>query len=85
MLHILRRLWHTSVMPLEPSDERLYTSQEAADYLNLTVWAVIALIKRKTLPAKKFGRSWAIRESDLKAMPKRKAGRPKKGIDKIVK
>lgn len=79
------RRGHTRVMPLEPSNEREYTTQEAADILGKSIWAVIAAIKRGTLKARKFGKQWAIKESDLAKMPKRKAGRPKKGIDKIVK
>lgn len=71
-------LWHdNAVMP-----KGYISTTEAAERTGKTRWAIIALIKRGTLPAEKFAGVWMIREKDLELLPKRKAGRPKTRLTK---
>jgi excisionase family DNA binding protein len=53
---------------------------EAARRLNITTGRVRTMIAAGLLPAQKFGRDWAIDESDVDRLAKsdRKAGRPPK-------
>jgi excisionase family DNA binding protein len=53
---------------------------EAARRLNITTGRVRTMIAAGMLPAQKFGRDWAIDESDVDRLAKteRKAGRPPK-------
>lgn len=55
-----------------------YTTQDAAVKLGVTVRRVRVLCASGRLHANKFGKSWLIPESSLKAYTPRKAGRPKK-------
>lgn len=55
----------------------LIGTMEAAERLKLSVRRVQALIAAGRLPAERVGNSFAIRESDLKTLEGRKAGRPK--------
>lgn len=61
---------------------KLLTTKDAAAKLNITPRRVVALIQAKTLPAEKFGRDYLIKESDLKLVENRKAGRPKSATRK---
>ena len=45
--------------------ERILTTQEVADELGLTQRQVRELIHAGKLPAKKMGRDWVIKSSDL--------------------
>lgn len=54
------------------------TAKEAADRLGISKRRVLALITAKSLPAELFGKSYAIKESDLKFLENRKPGRPPK-------
>jgi excisionase family DNA binding protein len=54
------------------------TVSEVAKRLSLTPRRVRALIQAKRLPAKKTGRDWQIKESDLPCVADRKPGRPRK-------
>jgi excisionase family DNA binding protein len=65
-------------MPIEPTEERLLSTTEVAERLGITRHAVIALIKRGSLPAQKFGVNWIVQEKDLELVKNRKVGRPKK-------
>ncbi|MBN1430481.1 MAG: helix-turn-helix domain-containing protein [Anaerolineae bacterium] len=58
------------------------TTTQAAERLGITRHAVIALIKRGSLPADKFGTAWIIREKDLEKVRNRKVGRPRKDLTK---
>ena len=55
------------------------TTKEAAARLNVSVRRVQALIAAGRLPAEKIGNTFAIKESDLKAVNGRKNGRPQNG------
>lgn len=66
--------------------EGILSVQEVADKLKLTRVRVNQLIDEGKLPAKKVGRSYIIKTSDLHLVEKRKkAGRPQKvkGGDKV--
>ncbi len=52
------------------------TTKEVAERLGVTVPRVHALIRTGRLPAEKRGRDVFIKESDLKLVQDRKAGRP---------
>ena len=52
------------------------TTTEAAQRLGVTVRRVNDLITSGRLPAARFGRAYMIKESDLKLVENRKAGRP---------
>ena len=56
----------------------LITSKEASEELGVSVRRVLALINAGKLPAKKLGRDWVIRKSDLRLVRVRKPGRPAK-------
>ncbi len=59
--------------------EGILSVQEVADKLDLTRVRVNQLIDEGKLPAKKIGRSYVIKASDLHLVEKRnKAGRPPK-------
>lgn len=58
------------------------TTTQAAERLGITRHAVIALIKRGSLKAEKFGKSWIIRVKDLESVRNRKVGRPRKALTK---
>ena len=46
-----------------PDDD--LTIQQVADELGVTPEAVLYLVRKERLPARRFGRQWAIRRSDL--------------------
>lgn len=54
------------------------TVKQAAERLGITVNRVQAMCRKGRLPARKFGREWMIKASDLKIVENRKAGRPRK-------
>jgi excisionase family DNA binding protein len=54
------------------------TTKEVAEKLGINVSRVHVLINEGRLPAKKFGRSYMILESDLELVRERKTGRPPK-------
>lgn len=54
------------------------TTTEAAERLGVHLSRVHVLISEGRLPAKKFGRSYMILESDLELVRERKVGRPPK-------
>jgi excisionase family DNA binding protein len=56
----------------------LLTTQEAADRLGVTRRRIQELIQLDRLPARKIGRDYVIRESDLKLVEERKPGRPRR-------
>lgn len=55
------------------------TTAEAAARLGVTQARVRQLILAKKLPARKVGRDWLIRPSDLSKVAIRTPGRPRKG------
>lgn len=59
-------------------ETKLLSVSEAANYLGVSRWRVNQLINEKRLPAQKIGRSYVIKESDLKLVEDRKPGRPAK-------
>ena len=58
------------------------TTTQAAERLGITRHAVIALIRRGSLKAEKFGPTWIIKEKDLESVRNRKVGRPRKHLTK---
>lgn len=46
--------------------EKLYTTAEVANIVKVTEWTVREWCKAGTIPAIKPGRSWRIKEQDLK-------------------
>lgn len=52
------------------------TVKEVAAHFGISTRRVIALIETGALPAEKFSRVYAIKESDLKLVANRKTGRP---------
>ncbi len=56
----------------------MLTTKEAAERLGVSVRRINALIESGQLPSERFGRSHAIRESDLMLVEDRKPGRPPK-------
>jgi excisionase family DNA binding protein len=80
LIHIfsmLRRRVYDNGMP-----RGYITTTQAAERLGITRHAVIALIRRGSLPAEKFGISWIIKEKNLEKVRNRKVGRPKKQLTK---
>jgi excisionase family DNA binding protein len=66
-------------MYMSEDSEEILSVQEVADKLDLTRVRVNQLIDEGKLPARKVGRSYVIRLSDLHLVEKRnKAGRPPK-------
>jgi excisionase family DNA binding protein len=60
--------------------DKLLTTNQAAQRLGLTAIRVRQLIKAGRLPSQQFGRDHVIREEDLKLVADRKSGRPPKTI-----
>lgn len=60
----------------------LLTTREAAKALGISIPRVHALIRSKRLPARKLGRDYFIKKSDLKLVAVRKPGRPRKAANK---
>lgn len=54
-------------MAENPTIERLYTPEEAADTLRVKVRTVMEWLRQGKLRGVKLGRLWRIKESDLKA------------------
>lgn len=68
---------------MSADSEEILSVQEVADRLDLTRVRVNQLIDEGKLPAKKVGRAYVIKASDLHLVEKRnKAGRPPKVKDK---
>ena len=57
-------------------ENEMITTKQAAQELGVTLHRVRVLIWEGRLPAKKFGRDWVIRKSDLDLVRVRKPGRP---------
>lgn len=57
---------------------KILTVSEVAQRLKVSVRRVNYLISAKRLPATRFGRTWAVRDVDLKLVEERKPGRPPK-------
>ena len=58
-------------------DDMAMTTDEAADYLGVSVRRVRAMIGSGMLPAEREGRGYKIRRTDLRRMPRRPVGRPR--------
>ena len=56
--------------------DKLISTKEAAEKLNLSIRRVQALITDGRLPAKKIGNSYVVNEQDLVLVRNRKSGRP---------
>ena len=65
--------------------DELLTTQQAADELGVTAGRVRQMIVDKQLPTTKFGHVHMIKKSDLKLVAGRKAGRPPKVKEEVVK
>ncbi len=59
-------------------EESMLTTPQVAERLSISVRRVLALIEAGRLPSKQYGRDHLIKESDLKLVQDRKAGRPPK-------
>ncbi len=57
-------------------EESMLTTPQVAERLSISVRRVLALIEAGRLPSKQYGRDHLIKESDLKLVQDRKAGRP---------
>ena len=62
-------------------ETKLLSVIEAAEKLGVSRWRVNQFINEGRLPAKKVGRSYVIKESDLKLVEDRPTGRPPKDKD----
>lgn len=58
------------------SEDDYVLSDTAIRELGMSQWAVLKAMQRGTLPAKKIGRQWFIRRSDLQAFKERRQGKP---------
>lgn len=59
--------------------DTIYTTDDCARILGLSRNRILQMIEREELPAYKMGKQWIVREDDLKALKRRKVGRPRKG------
>jgi len=59
-------------------EANLISVKEASEILGVSRWRINQFINEGRLPAKKIGRSYVIKESDLELVRERKVGRPKK-------
>lgn len=57
-------------------ETNLLSVMEAAKKLGVSRWRVNQFINDGRLPAQKIGRSYVIKESDIKFVQERKVGRP---------
>lgn len=60
------------------NQDRLLSVAEAAEILGVTRARVNQLVSGGRIPAQRIGRSFAIRQTDLKLVETRKVGRPPK-------
>jgi excisionase family DNA binding protein len=60
------------------SEQKLLTTREVAERLNISMRRVRALIESGNLPSTQYGRDHLISEADLKLVKDRKPGRPSK-------
>jgi excisionase family DNA binding protein len=76
-----RKSVYTGRMPIEPTQERLYSITEAAERLGMTRQRVHQLIQEGRLTAAQHGRMWLISESEIEVLQSRirPTGRPRKG------
>lgn len=58
------------------SDEKLLTTRQVSEKLNVSMRRVRALIEAGRLPSKQYGRDHLIRESDIELVRQRVPGRP---------
>lgn len=65
--------------------EKMLTTKEVAERLEVSQARVRALIKAGRLPSQQFGRDHLIKESDIKLVENRKVGRPPKAKAKSLK
>ncbi len=49
----------------------IISTKEAANYLNITTFTVLRLIKRKSIKAERFGNYWAIDRKSVEEYKKR--------------
>lgn len=61
--------------------DKLISTKEAAEKLDLSIRRVQALITSGRLPAQKIGNSYVVKEKDLELVRDRTPGRPSK-VDK---
>jgi len=68
-------------MPIEPTQERLYSITEAAEKLGMSRQRVHQLIQEGRLLATQHGKMWLISEDEIAALQSRikPTGRPRKG------
>jgi excisionase family DNA binding protein len=66
------------MLGLVNDEDKLLSVAEAAEKLGVTRARVNQLIDAGRIPAQKIGRSFVVKESDLKQVEIRKAGRPAK-------
>lgn len=60
------------------SEDKLLTTREVSERLDISMRRVRALIEAGQLPSTQYGRDHLIKESDLKLVEDRKPGRPPK-------
>ncbi len=65
---------------MKEKEDNLLSVMEAAEKLGVSRWRVNQFINEGRLPAKKIGRSYVIKESDLEKLQERKVGRPLKNV-----
>jgi len=63
--------------------QKMLTTKEVAERLDVSQARVRALIKDGRLPSQQFGRDHLIKESDLKLVENRKVGRPPKVKEEV--
>lgn len=59
-------------------EEKLLTTREVSERLEISMRRVRALIEAGQLPSEQYGRDHLIKESDLRLVKHRKPGRPPK-------
>lgn len=47
------------------------STQEAADYLNVTTFTVLRLIRRESIEAKRFGKAWMVNKRSVQEYKER--------------
>jgi excisionase family DNA binding protein len=74
--------FHVTVRAVQKEADELLSTAEVAAQLGVTRQRVLELITDERLPARKVGRSYVVRASDLSLLARFKVGRPSKASKK---
>lgn len=76
------KVFHDKLCAVQKDSNDLLSTAEVAAQLGVTRQRVLELITKERLPARKVGRSYVVRSSDLSSLSRFRIGRPAKTDEK---